>query len=97
MRKLWISALLTIAVLNMIDAFLTLHLLGLNKGLKEINPLMQFALENNIFLQVKLLSSLLICLFYSKVKSLLVKIAIVVALLLYSTLTVYHILLLRIL
>jgi len=97
MRKVWIPAVLLAALLNLLDTFLTLYLLNLNKGLQEINPLMSFCLENNIFLQVKVLVSLTICLFYSKVTLLVTKIVVTIILIFYSIITVYHILLLRIL
>ena len=93
MRKLWVSAVLLIVLLNLLDAFLTTY--AISKGAEEANPLMKFALDNNIFLQVKILVSLVICLFYSKVNYLLVKIVIVIVLLTYSSLTIYHITLLR--
>jgi hypothetical protein len=95
MRKLWISLILTVAVLNLVDAFLTLY--GVDKGATEINPLMQFALDNGFFLEIKLLVSVTICLCSSKIDSLPVKIVIVIILVVYSLININHIILLKIL
>jgi len=95
MRKLWISAVLLISLLNLFDAFFTIY--AISKGAEEANPLMKLALENGFFLQLKILISIAICLCCLKINYLLVKIVIVINLLAYSIITVYNICLLKIL
>lgn len=88
MKKFWISAVLLIATLNLLDAFLTIY--AISKGVEEANPLMKFALDSGFFLQIKILASIMICLCCLKIKYLPVKIAVAINLVAYFIVTVYH-------
>jgi hypothetical protein len=90
MKNFWRMAFLSIVLLNLLDAFLTLY--GIRRGAQEVNPLMRYALENGIFLHVKVLVSLTLCLFYARVtNSLPIKIAIIIVLSLYCIMNASHI------
>ena len=98
MRKTWIELALLVALLNLLDAALTKYAIGIGKGLlEEANPIMKLALENNTFMQIKILVSLCICALCFKVDSLLIKIVIVITLVFYSFINLYHIFWLRVL
>lgn len=94
-RKLWILAVITVAILNLVDAFITMYAVA--KGVEEGNPLMKLALDNSFFLQFKILTSILICSCCLKIDQSIVKIVIAIMLLAYSIIIAYHLYSLKIL
>lgn len=93
MKKLWILLALLASLLNFSDALFTVY--GVSKGLEEGNPLMRFALDNNFFLQIKVLVSIAICLCCLKIDSLVIKAAVTTVLIMYSLITIMHIIVLK--
>jgi hypothetical protein len=95
MKKVWICIILFATLFNLIDAILTLY--AVNKGAEEANPIMKFALNHGFFLEVKILISFLFFLALIRINSLPIKMALLVNLIAYFAVTVYHILYLKIL
>jgi hypothetical protein len=94
MNKFWICIILFASLFNLLDANLTLY--AISKGFKEVNPIMKFALDNGFFIEAKILASMIFFLALIRIDSLPIRIAILVNLAAYFSITVYHILYLKI-
>ena len=95
MKKVWICIILFASLFNLLDANLTLY--AVSKGAEEANPIMRFALKHGFFLEAKILISVIFFLMFIRINSLPIRIAVLINLIAYFTITVYHILYLRIL
>jgi len=92
MKNFWTIALLSVVGLNLTDALFTFHIIG--NGVEELNPLMRYSLDNGIFLQVKVLASLILCFFYARIRSLPTKLAVAIVLVLYIAININHVIVL---